>query len=64
MSTILSLWTLAVFVIFIAIVIWVMSKKKEDFDEQANIPFNEDKRPDNKDERTDFNGNNRGVNNG
>lgn len=46
MSTILSLWTLAVFVIFIAIVIWVMSKKKEDFDEQANIPFNEDERPD------------------
>lgn len=45
MSTILSIWTVAVFIVFIAIVIWVMSKKKEDFDEQANIPFNEDKQP-------------------
>ncbi|MEQ8289082.1 MAG: cbb3-type cytochrome c oxidase subunit 3 [Gammaproteobacteria bacterium] len=45
MGTILSIWTVAVFIVFIAIVIWVMSKKKEDFDEQANIPFNEDKQP-------------------
>ena len=45
MSTILSLWTVAVFVIFVGIVIWVLSKKKEDFDEQAYIPFTEDEEP-------------------
>lgn len=57
MSTILTIWTVAVFVVFIAIVIWVMSKKKEDFDEQANIPFNEDK-------QLDSNGKSKEVNNG
>ena len=46
MSTILSIWTLAVFVIFLGIVFWVLSKSKEDFDEQAHIPFNEEDNPD------------------
>ncbi len=48
MSTILSIWTVAVFVIFVGIVFWVLSKSKEDFDEQANIPFNEEDNPEKK----------------
>jgi len=41
-----SIWTLVVLVIFVGIVIWAWSgKRKQDFDEAANIPFNEDDMP-------------------
>lgn len=43
MGTLLSLWTVAVFVFFIAMLIWVIFiKKKEEMDEAANIPFIDD----------------------
>ena len=36
-------WTLVVLVLFVGIVIWAWSgKRKQAFDEAANIPFNED----------------------
>lgn len=39
-----GLWTAALLVIFIGIVIWAWSgKRKRDFDEAANIPLDEDK---------------------
>ena len=39
-------WTLVVLVLFVGIVIWAWSgKRKNDFDEAANIPFNEDDTP-------------------
>jgi cytochrome c oxidase cbb3-type subunit 4 len=45
-SLIQSVWTLVVTVLFIGIVIWAWSgKRKKDFDEAANIPFNEDDMP-------------------
>jgi cytochrome c oxidase cbb3-type subunit 4 len=45
-SLMLSIWTLVVLVIFVGIVIWAWSgKRKQDFDEAANIPFNEDDMP-------------------
>jgi len=41
-----SVWTLVVLVLFVGIVIWAWSgKRKNDFDEAANIPFNEDDTP-------------------
>ena len=41
-----SVWTLVVLVLFVGIVIWAWSgKRKHDFDEAANIPFNEDDTP-------------------
>ena len=41
-----SVWTLVVLVLFVGIVIWAWSsKRKKDFDEAANIPFNEDDMP-------------------
>ena len=41
-----SIWTLVVLVLFIGIVIWAWSsKRKKEFDEAANIPFDEDDRP-------------------
>ena len=40
------IWTLVVVVLFIGIVIWAWSgKRKQEFDEAANIPFNEDDTP-------------------
>ncbi len=45
MGALLSAWTLLVFVVFIGIVIWVFMHKKEDFDEAAQIPFNEEEQP-------------------
>ena len=40
------IWTLVVLVLFVGIVIWAWSgKRKQDFDEAANIPFNEDDTP-------------------
>ena len=39
-------WTLVVLVLFVGIVIWAWSgKRKQDFDEAANMPFNEDDTP-------------------
>ena len=38
-----SVWTLVVLVLFVGIVIWAWSgKRKQEFDEAANIPFHED----------------------
>ena len=43
-SLIESVWTVVVMVVFIGIVLWAWSgKRKQGFDEAANIPFNEDK---------------------
>ena len=45
-SLIQSVWTLVVLVLFVGIVIWAWSgKRKQDFDEAANIPFTEDDTP-------------------
>ena len=39
-------WTLVVLVLFVGIVIWAWSsKRKQDFDEAANMPFDEDDMP-------------------
>ncbi len=46
MNTILSAWTVIVFVLFIGISWWAWSsKKKEDFETAAMIPFDEDDEP-------------------
>ena len=38
-----SVWTVVVLVLFVGIVIWAWSsKRKQEFDEAANIPFHED----------------------
>ncbi|MGA8260605.1 MAG: cbb3-type cytochrome c oxidase subunit 3 [Arenicellales bacterium] len=43
MTTILSIWTAVMFVIFIAIAVWAWSsRQKKSFDEAANIPFRDD----------------------
>jgi cytochrome c oxidase cbb3-type subunit 4 len=40
------IWTLVVLVLFVGIVIWAWSgKRKQDFDEAANMPFDEDDMP-------------------
>jgi len=45
-SLIQSVWTVVVLVLFAGIVVWAWSsKRKKDFDEAANIPFNEDETP-------------------
>ena len=45
-SLIQVVWTLVVLVLFVGIVIWAWSgKRKQDFDEAANIPFTEDGKP-------------------
>ena len=51
MTTILSIWTAVMFVIFIAIAVWAWSgRQKKSFDEAANIPFKgDDDRPGGKD---------------
>ena len=42
-SVIQSIWTLVVLVLFVGIVVWAWSgKRKQRFDEAANIPFDED----------------------
>ena len=41
-----SIWTVVVMVVLIGIVLWAWSgKRKQDFDEAANIPFREDDMP-------------------
>lgn len=43
MSTLLSTWTLLAFVFFVGVILWVtVFKRKEDFEEAANIPFTEE----------------------
>lgn len=38
-----SVWTIVVLVLFVGIVVWAWSgKRKQRFDEAANIPFDED----------------------
>ena len=38
-----SVWTIVVLVLFVGIVLWAWSgKRKQRFDEAANIPFDED----------------------
>ncbi|MDH3888118.1 MAG: cbb3-type cytochrome c oxidase subunit 3 [Gammaproteobacteria bacterium] len=45
-SIVQSVWTLVVLVLFVGIVIWAWSgKRKQEFDEAANIPFHEDDKP-------------------
>jgi cytochrome c oxidase cbb3-type subunit 4 len=45
-SIVQSVWTLVVLVLFVGIVIWAWSgKRKQEFDEAANIPFDEDDKP-------------------
>jgi cytochrome c oxidase cbb3-type subunit 4 len=45
-SIVQSVWTLVVLVMFVGIVIWAWSgKRKQEFDEAANIPFDEDDKP-------------------
>ena len=42
-SLVQSIWTVVVTVLFVGIVIWAWSgKRKQRFDEAANIPFDED----------------------
>ena len=44
-SLIQSVWTIVVLVLFIGIVIWAWSgKRKQRFEEAANIPFAEDEK--------------------
>ena len=41
-----SVWTIVVMVVFIGIVIWAWSgKRKQRFEDAANIPFTEDEQP-------------------
>jgi len=43
MSLFHSIWTAALFVIFIAIVVWAWSRRqKSRFDDAANIPFKDE----------------------
>ncbi|MEN8108538.1 MAG: cbb3-type cytochrome c oxidase subunit 3 [Pseudomonadota bacterium] len=38
-----SVWTIVIMVVFLGIVVWAWSgKRKQRFDEAANIPFHED----------------------
>ncbi|GAB3018065.1 cbb3-type cytochrome oxidase subunit 3 [Bowmanella dokdonensis] len=42
--TVNIIWTVAIFVIFIAIVVWAFSKRaKKGFDEAANLVFDDEK---------------------
>ena len=45
MSTLLSFWTVIVFVFFIGVVIWVLKSDRKQFDEAAQIPFKEGPEP-------------------
>lgn len=46
MSTILSIWTVIVAILFLGIVFWAWSgKNRERFDEAAQIPFDDDEEP-------------------
>ena len=45
MSILFSLWTVFVAIMFFAIVIWVLRADKEEINEAARIPFQEDDSP-------------------
>jgi len=45
MSLLFSMWTVFVAVLFLGIVIWVLREDKENFDEAAQIPFEETNKP-------------------
>lgn len=48
-----GIWTLFAMLAFVAIVIWVfLIKDKEDFDDQANMPLDEDRPDENKKEKS------------
>lgn len=56
MGLALSIWTVAVAIIFIGIVIWVWSgRNKEKYERAAQIPFHEDDENGNNDEGRDLN---------
>jgi cbb3-type cytochrome oxidase subunit 3 len=42
MSILFSLWTVFVATVFFAVVIWVLRTDKKEFNEAAQIPFQED----------------------
>lgn len=42
MGILFSAWTVLVAIVFFAIIIWVLRENKENFDEAARIPFDED----------------------
>jgi cbb3-type cytochrome oxidase subunit 3 len=45
MSLLFSMWTVLVAVVFVSIVIWVLRQDKAEFDEAAQIPFEETDEP-------------------
>jgi cytochrome c oxidase cbb3-type subunit 4 len=46
MATLHSIFTVLVFVGFIGLVVWLfVFKRKPDFEEQANLPFADDQKP-------------------
>jgi cbb3-type cytochrome oxidase subunit 3 len=45
MGILFSAWTVLVALVFFAIVVWVLRENKENFDEAARIPFEEDAEP-------------------
>lgn len=45
MGILFSAWTVLVALVFFAIVIWVLRENKENFDEAARIPFDEEETP-------------------
>ncbi len=42
MGILFSAWTVLVALVFFGIVVWVLREKKENFDEAARIPFEDD----------------------
>ena len=43
LGTLQGIWTIIVMIVFLGIVIWAWSsKRKRDFDDASNIPFNEE----------------------
>jgi cbb3-type cytochrome oxidase subunit 3 len=45
MSLLFSMWTVLVAIVFLGIVVWVFLGNKEEFDEAAQIPFEETDEP-------------------
>jgi cytochrome c oxidase cbb3-type subunit 4 len=46
-DTLLGLWTLAAFIVFLGIVAWAWSRKRsKDFDEAARLPLEDDREDD------------------
>ena len=56
MSTLLSFWTVFSFVFFVGVLVWVIFiKRKEDFDDAAQIPFTEDSPPEHRNNTREIN---------